>query len=604
MTSFWSFTKKYMIPFLPWYLVGVVCVFGTQAIMVSIIEETKTALDTELSLLEVQQVPDESGGVPLRVSAQQKKVIHPFVLRILTLAGLLLIIRILSRYFIFTPGRIIEFKIRNNYFHTLLNKPRSFFSDFETGDLISRASNDIGYIRAAYGYGILQIVNVISTFSIGIWAMWRMDPLTTFMIGIPMFLTLAVIQISIYFLLNHWKRANEELGTLSSFCLASFRGISAVKGYHAEPRFNDIFRQYSFNYLKTNLLIAAVRSYVMPLVQFSGNIATFIVLWVIGRQIINGQNTIGEISAYMGYIAMVMPPLLSLGWMMNVFTRALPATDRLHAILKDNPGVSGSPEPCQGTPSLTVRGLNLRFAENQFKLRNIDLSLPPGKKLGIVGEVGSGKTVLIETLLQLNTPESGQILLNGQAANEMDLRAYRANFSFAPQRAFLFSASLRDNLQVARHHLESDLCEEDIHQALVTAGFQLDPMQFPDGLDTQVGEKGILLSGGQRQRIALARCLLKKAAIFVLDDVLSAVDQETQKNILDNLEKLGGEKSFIIVSHRISAVQFCDEIIVLRDGEIADRGTHRELMRRSGYYRKSCLYQKGGASQGSEGKTK
>ena len=602
MKPAFSFTRKYMMPYAVWYIAGFFLVMGTQAVMVAIVEETKAALDAQELVLKDYphqgkiKEPEASPGI---AKLQERSIILPYVKKILALGMLLFLVRVLSRYLVFTPGRMIEFTIRNDLFQTLLHKPRSFFRRFETGDLISRASNDIGFIRAAYGYGVLQVVNVFSAFSFGIWAMWRMDPETTLWIGLPMFSTLILIQLTIRYLFKYWRRANEQLGALSSFCLGSFQGISAVQGYHAEPQFIARFQQKSETYLQTNLLITKMRSFVMPLVSFSGSIATFIVLWIIGAGVIEGQRTIGQISAFFGYIAMVMPPLLSLGWMLNVFNRAVPAIERLQEILnREEETCDKGPVQVNTHPVLAVKDLNLSFQtkENQFKLSHINFELPPGKSLGIVGEVGAGKTALVEALLRFNPTDSGEIWLGDLESSKISLKSFRNFFSFAPQRAFLFSTSLRDNLTQGLDTPDRHYSDPELKEVLDLAGFSLDPTQFPKGLDTQVGEKGIMLSGGQRQRIALARCFLKTASFYILDDVLSAVDQDTQRVILSNLKNLSKSQSYLIVSHRISAVQWCDEILVLENGKIVDRGTHQELLQRPGYYLSSFQYQTNGDS--------
>jgi len=592
-----AFSKTYMLPFLPWYLAGFLLVMGTQATMVAIIDETRAAIDAHADLVVLprgESRPGDEGPVSQKSEGLSKETVLPYVKHIALLGLFLFFVRILSRYLIFTPGRMIEFRIRNRFFHTLLHKPRNFFRGFETGDLISRASNDIGFIRAAYGYGVLQVVNVFSAFGFGIWAMWRMDPVTTLWIGLPMFSTLVLVQMSIRFLFNYWRLANEQLGEMSSFCLASFQGVSALKGYHAEPRFSSMFEQHSSTYLKTNLLITSVRSFIMPMVNFSGHIATFIVLWIIGSKIIEGDHTIGQVSAYMGYIAMVMPPLLSLGWMLNVFNRAVPAIERLQEIIESDPGpVSLTAGEASQPRRLAVKNLELGFSasDTQFHLRDISFALEPGRSLGIVGEVGSGKTALIEAILRFNLIKSGSITLDQTSAEDLPLAVYRANFSFASQRAFLFSTSLRNNLLLALPEASQNLGDEALVEALSLAGFTLDPAQFPKGLDTEVGEKGIMLSGGQRQRIALARCFLKPASIYILDDVLSAVDHDTERLILRNLKSMAKTNSYIIVSHRLSAVQWCDEILVLDEGRVVARGDHETLVNQAGYYQTSYQFQ-------------
>jgi len=326
------------------------------------------------------------------------------------------------------------------------------------------------------------------------------------------------------------------------------------------------------------------------------------VLWVMAPRVIEGALTLGEVTAFLGYITMITPPLLSLGWMLNVFNRAVPAMERLGEILDAEPNlpeIQPGSAPEKGKPvRLEARGLGFRFEEggpdkHAFALSGVSFTLEQGQALGVTGPVGSGKTALLETMMRLNRLTPGQMFLNGRDAAHMPLSDLRDLFSFAPQKPLLFSDSLRRNLMMALPAEEWDApdVEARLMAALDCASFDLDPKLFPEGLETEVGEKGVLLSGGQRQRIALARCLLKDAAIYVLDDVLSAVDHETEKAIIANLRAFCPGKTFIIASHRVSAIQWADEILVVEDGRVAARGPHQALIGKPGYYRDIYAYQ-------------
>lgn len=576
MKQFFSFSNRYLLPYGWWYLLGFLLVAGTQGLTVGIIETIKRGIDA--------YGHDTSGEV------------MGAVILIAVLASALIMVRIASRLMIFTPGRLIEYRVRNDYFRRLLYLTRRFYQNHETGDLVSRCSNDIGYVRGAYGYALLQIANVGTAFAFGLGAMLRMDVGMTVYLAIPMVIAFAIIQGSIQYMFRFWRVANTQLGDLSSWCMASYKGVSAVQSYCAEPAFESGFVARNQSYLNTNMTLTRVRSFIMPLVQLVGNMAGFLVLYVAGHKVIEAQMTIGEVTAFLGYITMVMPPLLSLGWMLNVFNRAVPAMERLDEILLAQPDLAPAtlslPKPGSKRFELDVRNLQFAFSEpllagnSVFELKDLSLQVRAGETLGIVGPVGAGKTSLIETLIRLNEPNPGQVFLQRQDATCCDLEAYRSYFAFAPQKAFLFSASLKDNLCVSLPL--ADRAKADLDQRLIECldlcGFDLDPDVFPLGLDTQVGEKGIMLSGGQRQRISLARALLKDAQLYILDDVLSAVDHQTEQRIIRNLREFAKTRSVIIVSHRISAVQWTDQILVLDEGRLVDRGSHRDLLSRSGYY--------------------
>ena len=584
MKVFWNFSKRYILQYGWWYFLGFLFIVGTQWLGVGIIAKVKDAIDAV-------DAADATAATVL-----------PFTYWIVAFALLLVVVRTASRLLIFTPGRMIEYHIRNDYYANLLYLDRDFLSKQESGDLVSRCSNDIGYIRAAYGFGFLQVANVSVTLVLVLAAMIRIDLRTTSFLAIPMAVSFTVIQISISYLFSYWRRANRQIGALSSLCLASYKGVAAIQNYHAEPAVESRFNGLNGQYLGTMETVTRVKSFMIPLVQMVGNLSIFTVLWFVGPKVIDNRLSLGEIMAFLGYISMIMPPLLSLGWMLNVFNQAVPAMERLGEILDarpQNPAVTGADtEKAPTSVGLAAKNLGFRFPAGKgetdpFALHNISFSLPPGKVLGVVGPLGSGKSALLDTLLRLNHPTPGQLFLNGRDVAGMDLNEYRAHFSFTPQRSLLFSTTLRNNLLVALPAEQWDQpdTEQRLLETLDYAGFHLDANQFPLGLETQVGQKGVMLSGGQRQRMALARSLLRKAEIFVFDDVLSAVDHETEKAIIANIRRFAAGKSFIVVSHRVSAVQWADEILVLRKGTVEARGSHETLINQPGFYREIYRYQ-------------
>lgn len=584
MKTFWHFCQRYAFKYFWWFAAGFVFVFLTQFMAVAIVDQVKQGIDAA----------DAQGATA--------STILPYVGWIALLAILVIGVRTISRLLIFTPARLMEFGIRNDYYSKLLFLQRDFYENQEAGDLVSRCSNDIAFIRAAFGFGVLQIANVAMTLVLVIGAMVRMDLRITLYLAIPMTVAFLIIQVSIHFVMKYWRAANVELGELSSITLASYKGVSAIQNYHAEPAFSKRFGQLNDHFLKTQTIIATMQTFVMPTIKMVENLSVFFILFFVGPRVIDGSLSIGQVMAFLGYIGLLMPPLRSIGWMLNVFNRSVPAIERLDEVLLAEPklpevkyqagDVSDAPQ------TLRVTHLNFGFPKspkNQepFELQDINLELPPGKILGIVGPLGSGKSVLLECLLRLNKPEPGQMFLGDKDTAHMALEPFRNHFSFAPQRALLFSTTLRKNLLMALP--VADMARENIDDYLLdmlnVAGFSMDPKQFPKGLDTQVGEKGVMLSGGQRQRMALARALLKPANIIVLDDVLSAVDHETEKLILENLREYASEKAFIIASHRVSAIQWADEILVMNEGQIVDRGTHGDLCDRPGFYRDIYNYQ-------------
>jgi ABC-type multidrug transport system fused ATPase/permease subunit len=488
----------------------------------------------------------------------------------------------------FTPGRLIEQRVRDAYYHKLLRLGRPFFASHETGDLVSRCSNDISFVRAAYGYGMLQLASVFITLYFGLRAMWGLDERMTIYLALPMLSCFVIVQWSIQALFRHWRIAGEQLGELSAWCFGAYRGIATIQGYHAEPVFSQRFHRLDAAYLGTNETITAARSWVLPLVPAVGGLSSFLILWMVGPPVIEGRLTLGQVTAFLGYIGMVMPPLLSLGWMLNVFSRSLPAMDRLNEVLQAECQLAELPDPQPlaklGSWRLQVESLvKGRQGQNRatFELGPCSFHLEPGRILGITGPIGAGKTMLLDLLLRLEEIPEGCAYFQGQDVRTLALEHYRSLFSYAAQTTFLFSASLRENLQVGG----PGCSDEQLLAALTQAGFDLEPAQFPKLLDTEVGEKGVRLSGGQKQRIGLARALLKGAPILVLDDVLSAVDHAAERRIIDSLRRNQSGMAILIVSHRLSALRMADEILVLERGKLTQRGRHEQLLACPGYYR-------------------
>lgn len=583
MNIFWSFSKRYIIRYSWWFLVGFTCVFLTQLLAVQIIDQIRQAIDA------------------MNTAESNSETVIPFVWTIIAFALALVLVRTISRLVVFTPGRLAEYHIRNDYYSRLLELQRDFLSKHSSGDLVSRCSNDINYIRAAYGFGGLQLAHVSITMVLVIYSMLQLDPKTTLYLAIPMIISFVIIQSSIRYLFPFMHRANELVGDMSAMVLSSYKGVAAIQNYHAETKLAARFDETSNRFLSNQAIIIRNRSFVMPLVELVGNISIFTVLFLAGSRVIDGNLSLGQISAFLGYVAMIMPPLLSLGWMLNVFSQSIPAMKRLDEILLAQSSLLPSKPAANltaGKPvSMVVDKLSFSYPKESdelapFQLQDVSIDLAPGKILGIVGGLGCGKTTLLDSIMRLNGTHPGHFFLNGHDAAYVSLEDFRCHFSYAPQQAFLFSNTLRENLLVAVPADQATTVGDDhLIRFLDYAGFDLNEKQFPEGLDTEVGQKGVMLSGGQRQRIALARALMKDANIYVLDDVLSAVDHDTEKRIVANIQKYAKGKAFIIASHRVSAVQWADEILVMDKGRIIDRGSHEALSGRPGFYQDINNYQ-------------
>ncbi len=589
--NFWKFTCQYILQYKKWYALGSLFIFFTQLCISLIIEYSRHAIDAMNS-------PNASSDM-----------IIPYCIMILLLASIAFFVRVSTRLLFFIPGRNMEYKVRNDYLQILLDQDRNFFQSHESGDIVSRNASDVQSIRAAYGYSLMQFVYVIITLGLGTTAMLRLNSEITLYLVIPILLGFSLVQWHVRYIFQDLKRSNIQLAEISSFCLSSFRSIFILQAYHAEAAITQKFSQLNQNYFATHLKIACTYAIIAPIVRLIGELATFIIIFFIGPYIIEKKMSLGEITGFLGYIAMIMPPIMSLGWSINMLQRAIPSIDRVMEILSlQKPSTRNTPLSSfphkenlilEQTVHLVVSKLSFCYESaskhrvTPFALQDITFDLPNGKVLAIMGNIGSGKSTLVETLLRLNKSPKQSLFLNGKDANDIDLEKYRSYFSWAGQQTFLFSSSLRENLNLAVPSSEWKKTGWDNHllKYLDIVQFDLSEKIFPNGLDTMVGEKGIMLSGGQRQRIALARCLLKPAAIYILDDILAAVDFETEQNILKRLQEWHEQKSIILISHRLTTISWADEILVMDDGKVLAQGSHDFLLQNCPYYRQIWEHQ-------------
>ncbi len=523
----------------------------------------------------------------------------PHALAIGWMGAALIVIRTLSRVLFFNPGRDIEYMIRKDLFGHLMDLQPSFYAERRSGDIVSRASNDITWARAMVGFGLLQLVNVILAVSLTGWKMLTISPWLTCTALIPILAGLAVVQIFIRRLFSLQKQAQAEIGAISDHVLDSFQGIATIQGFAAESAFVQLLEDKNQAWLKTIMRISVVRSTAFPILGFCGGLAIFVLLWAGGPMALMGEISVGDMAAYAALIAALVPPLRSLGWMLGVIQRGRAALERIFELLDapvDRPeGEEGVVLPSGTGPAIEVSDLNFAYPDRPDEpvLKDITLSIPAGAVVGVFGRTGSGKTTLLRLLSRLYNPAPKTVRVDGTDLTELDLIAWRRRVSVAPQRPFLFSESIADNVG-----LGGDISPDVVREAVEMAALGPDLESLPEGIETVVGQRGIMLSGGQRQRVALARALARKGDLVLLDDVLSAVDHVTEQRLVSAIRGEGrsreGEPTVVIVSQRLSAIRHADRIYVLDNGSLVDVGTHQELVDRPGVYRDTWALQREG----------
>jgi ATP-binding cassette subfamily B protein len=504
-------------------------------------------------------------------------------------------VRTLSRILIFNPGRHVEYYLRADLFAKLLRLQPEFYARHTRGDIVSRASNDISWVRTLVGYGGLQVFNVTIAVVLTGWKMLTLSPRLTLLALLPIMVGVVLVQWSIRRLFHLSRRSQEQLGEISEHVLGSLQGIAAIQGFVAHEAFVGRFEERNQDWLRTSMKLAVIRATALPLLVLAGGIAMFMLLAAGGRMVLAGGLTLGELVAFTALLATLLPPLRSLGWMLSVIQRGRAALERIFELM-DAP--VERPEESDGLvqnagygPSIEIRNLKFAYPDDPDNavLDGIDAQIPAGTVVGLFGRTGSGKSTLLRLLARMYNPPPGTVLVDGNDLVELDLTGWRRRLAVVPQRPFLFSDTIAANVA-----LEADPDPESVHEAVRMAALEHDLAVLPEGLETVVGERGIMLSGGQRQRVALARGLYRGGDALILDDVLSAVDHQTEALLVQTVAGLAREPSaptIFIASHRLSALRHCDVTLVLDRGQLVDQGTHQELTSRSGPYRDAWLVQ-------------
>ncbi|WP_306535099.1 ABC transporter ATP-binding protein [Geobacter sp.] len=550
------------------YILGAICLLGTNAFAL---------LVPWLLKLAVESLRDPS--VASRSAAWYGGAIMVAAL----LHG---VIRIFSRTTLLHAARRIEYAIREDLYRKLLSLDMPYFAGERTGDLMSRFANDLTNIRMLLGFGVLNVINTALVYVSAIALMASINPSLTLWAVIPFPLMIIAAKRITRRMFHHSKRAQEELSRLTSQAEESIAAAVVVRSYCREEATVAAFEEIGRRYLARNMAMARLRGLLLPIMAATSALGTLIVLFMGGQRVIDGAMTLGDFVAFNGYLAMLVWPTIIFGWILNLIQRGAASMARLNEVFDATPRVTESKESFDvGTPRGGVELRGVRFCYNSAGgmsplLDGISLSIPAGIRLGIVGPVGSGKSTLVRLLARLYPVPDGQIFLDGVDINRIPLAQLRDAIGFVPQESFLFSRSVRENISYGREGATM----EEIEAAARLASLEGDVLRFADGYDTLVGERGVTLSGGQKQRTAIARALLKNPSILILDDPLSAVDAQTEEAILKGLAGYWGDRTVIVVSHRLSAVRECDRIIVLKGGAIAEEGSHDDLVARHGLY--------------------
>ena len=508
-------------------------------------------------------------------------------------AGLILLAVLLQALFLYTmrmslirASRRMEYELRNDLFAHLARLPASAYRPRKVGDLMSRATNDLDAVRDLLGPGIMYSANTATTFVMAVILMCRIDVRLTLLALIPLpLLSLVVGRLSAR-LFHHYQAIQASFAALTAKAQETLTGIRVVKAHVEEAGELGVFRSLHDDYTEKNRAMIRIMSAMWPSLSLLGGIAAAIVLWVGGSAVVRGQITLGDLVAFQIYLGMLIWPMVALGWVTNLFQRGAASMARIREIMdlwaEDDVGRDSPAAPAASGSTVELRGVGFRYAGSErMVLQGIDLDVRPHEAVAIVGRTGSGKTTLLNLIGRLYEPTEGAVRLGGAPAGSWPRGAFRRRLGIVPQETFLFSDTIRSNIAFGFDDGDS---APGIERAAHRAGLGADLDQFPQGLDTILGERGITLSGGQKQRVALARALALERPVLLLDDAFASVDPGTEERILEMLFALDPRPAFLLATHRRSALLRVDRIVVLDEGRIVATGTHADLIARGGLY--------------------
>ena len=486
------------------------------------------------------------------------------------------------RQTIIVVSRFIEFDMKNEIFDQYQRLSLAFYKRNNTGDLMNRISEDVSRVRMYLGPAIMYTINVSISLIIIIGIMLSINLRLTLFVLLP----LPILSIAIYYvskLINvKSEQVQRQLSGISTFVQEAFSGVRVLKAYVREEKSIKDFEKEANSYLSKNEELYRINSLFFPLMILLIGLSTILTIYIGGQEAIKGNITTGNIAEFIIYVNMLTWPVASIGWVTSLVQRAAASQERINEFLSITPEISNPTEE-----DLNLKG-NVQFKNVSFTykdtgikaLKNINFTIEEGKTLAIIGKTGAGKSTIAQLIGRLYDVSEGEVLIDGTPIKEVNLYQLRRSIGYVPQEAFLFSDTIANNIAFGLEGAKDEVVVEAAKNAEVHANI----LDFPEQYETRVGERGITLSGGQKQRVSIARAIIKNPGFLIFDDCLSAVDTETEENILSNLKRLTHSRTSLVISHRISSVKHADEILVLEDGKIIEKGSHDDLLQEGGYY--------------------
>ncbi|MCI0695233.1 ABC transporter ATP-binding protein/permease [candidate division KSB1 bacterium] len=493
---------------------------------------------------------------------------------------------------IIVVSRFIEYDLRNDYFRHLQQMSRNFFHRVPTGDLMARATNDLSSVRSLLGPGIMYSTNTIA---VGAGALVIMLLMNVKLTLIAM-LTFPIMAITVYYAMGKihaiYENIQAQFSRLTTRAQENLSGIRVIKAYQREKYEIGTFANLNRDYFQKNLSLAKLEGVLWSLMGFLSGAGALVLLWLGGREVIQGEFTWGEFVAFFAYMSLLTWPMIALGWVINLMQQGTASMGRINRVLEEEPDIKDTE---QTDFSITTIGGEIEFQNTgvsypgrDWALRHLNLKIPRGATVAIVGHTGSGKSTLVNLIPRLIDATEGRVLIDGVDIRRIPLAVLRREIGYVPQETFLFSDTIRENITFGLENgtgfPSKDFNEKPVLTAAEIAQMRKEIEDFPEKYDTMLGERGINLSGGQKQRTAIARAVIRQPRILILDDALASVDTHTEAEILHGLTGVMRERTSLIISHRVSTVKDADLIVVLKDGQIAEKGSHDLLLEQDGLY--------------------
>jgi ATP-binding cassette subfamily B multidrug efflux pump len=565
------YLKKYRTS----YIIGTICVFCNNGVWIFFPLVLRRAIDD------------------LRMGVNQQKLLT-YSLLLLGVAAIKGIFQFLTRWIMIGISREIEFDLRNDLFRHLESLSYSYYQRTRTGDIMARATNDLNAVRMLLGPAIMYSANTIVFTAGALVFMLSISPKLTLYAFLPLPAVSIVVQYFGKLIHERFEKIQAMFSEISARAQENFSGARVIRAYVQEKPEIAAFETSNREYINRSLKLVRLMGMLWPTLETMLGLAIVLVLWLGGREVLNGHITAGGFVAFNTYMVQLTWPVIALGWVINIFQRGTASMGRINEILVEKPEIEDSLEvkaagdgsrSAQITGEVEFRGLN--FAYNGVPvLHDISLRIPAGSSLAIVGPTGSGKTTLVSLIPRIYDAAPGSVWIDDKPVREYPIETLRRQIGFVPQETFLFSETVRENIAFGKE----GATDEAVRSAAEAANIATDIEEFPEQYQTMVGERGITLSGGQKQRTAIARAIIRNPRILILDDALSSVDTHTEDKILNHLREIMQDRTTIFISHRVSTVRNADRIAVLHAGRVVELGTHDELLARNGYY--SDLYNK------------